>query len=269
MESFLYNLKELIIKAGDIALKKRRSGVFVYSKEDYSPVTNADKEISDSIYEGLKNISPDISVICEERENEPLKESSFWLVDPIDGTKSYIKGEETYTVNIALIENFFPTIGLIYLPSQNKLYYTGADGKLKIEQNGLPVEVDRSEAPEMRALVSYDRLNAETKDFLKDNNFDNFLPLSSSLKLCLIAEGLADIYPKFSQTMEWDIAAGHALLLAAGGDISDIFGKRILYGKPGFLNPDFIAYGHRIDIDAIRKPIASKMRANITQNPIN
>lgn len=141
---------------------------------------------------------------------------------------------------------------MVYSPETEKLYYA-ENSILKIEEKGSPLALGKNEW-EIKALVGSRGEGGRTSAFLAANAFPGALSIPSSLKLCLIAAGAADIFPKFSQTMEWDSAAGHALILAAGGDIVDIAGKRILYGKKDFLNPSFIAYGSRVDIKKIIIP---------------
>ena len=237
-------LKKLTIEAGQIALRIKDSGIITSYKEDNSPVTNADVEISQFIYDGLQLIAPSIMVICEERPKQQPKSNSFWLIDPIDGTKSYIKEEDTYTINIALIENNSPVLGFIYQPALSKLYYTDSNYCLHIEQKGQKLQIhDRYPSPaDYIAVVGSRYLDKSTSTFLQTHGISNVISLSSSIKLCLIAEGHADIYPKFEQTMEWDIAAGHALIKAAGGNITDLNGNSLIYGKYNFENPHFLAY---------------------------
>lgn len=235
-------LKTLIMQAGEIALLKREAGLIISQKEDNSPVTNADKEISCFIYDGLLQLTSHIAVICEERDLLTVEEDSFWLVDPIDGTKSYIKGDSTYTINIALIENGLPTIGLIYQPSQSRLYYTDENNCLRIEQDGVEENLNISPKNYCNAVIGSHPTDLEIKKFLKKHLITETLSIASSIKLCLIAEGKFDIYPKFGPTMEWDIAAGHALIKANGGNIVDLNGKELIYKKNNYQNPYFYAY---------------------------
>lgn len=245
MNSFINKLKDLIIDAGQIALTKKAEGLFVDSKKDNSPVSNADIDISDFIYKNLTILTPDIPIICEERPLFTLSSNTFWLIDPIDGTRSYVKNKDTYTVNIGLIKEGVPTIGLIYQPEISKLYYTDGVGGLKIEELGiirLSKDIDSSN---YKAVLSSSFLNEPTRKFLNTNDLSEIISIPSSIKLCLIAEGAADIYPRFGQTMEWDIAAGHALIKSTGGDIVDSEGRSISYGKVNFENPHFFASSKR------------------------
>ena len=242
-KEIIQSIKELIIQAGALAIAKKNMGLRVEHKKDGSPVTNADKEISNLIYKRLSELTPDIPIICEEQPINDIDTSIFWLVDPIDGTRSYIKGESSYTVNIGLVKNKVPIYGFIYQPETAKLCYTDDDGKLKIEQSGKSLEVT---APVIShnyiATVSSHYLSLAARYFLKQHSITDIIRVPSSVKLCLVAEGIADVYPRFGRTMEWDIAAGHALIRAAGGDVVDTRGKTLSYGKPNFENPHFLAF---------------------------
>ncbi len=242
MREVIESLKNLIIQAGEIALTTRENGLIISYKEDTSPVTNADKEISSFIYDAISLLTPNIAVICEERDLITVEANSFWLIDPIDGTKSYIKGEDSYTINIAFIKNGMPAIGLIYQPSQHRLYYTDQNNCLRIEQHGVEENLTILPKDYCNAVIGSHSSNGEIKDFLNKHLITEILTIASSIKLCLVAEGKFDIYPKFGPTMEWDIAAGHALIKASGGNIVDLTGKELIYKKSNYKNPYFYAY---------------------------
>lgn len=239
-------LKDVIIKAGDIALQARKKGVTVEFKKDRSPVTNADKEISDYIHSNILRLPSKFPVICEERTITPINlEGSFWLIDPIDGTRSFIKNKDSFTVNIALIHNRVPIIGFIYQPTLEKLYYTDHEFNFCVENSKglkLPPLVSREG---FIAIVSSNHFNHKTAKYIKEYNFSEVIAVPSSIKLCMIAEGAGDVYPKFGDTMEWDIAAGHAIINASGGSVTDFEGRDLLYGKPEFANPNFLASSGR------------------------
>ena len=244
---FISNLKEIIIEAGQISIDLRNKGLITEQKKDNSPVTNADIAVSNFIYSKLTILDKNIPIICEE---QPLKnisnESMIWLVDPIDGTKSYIKDMDSFTVNIALIHNQFPVIGLIYQPTSRKLYFTNHKKKLCIEKNGKPLEVEQKANKDYIAVVSSRNFNLKTEEYIQEHNFSEVISIPSSIKLCMVAEGSVDVYPKFGPTMQWDIAAGHALILASGGNVIDnTTGKTLLYTKNNFQNHDFIASSKR------------------------
>ncbi|MDC0864591.1 3'(2'),5'-bisphosphate nucleotidase CysQ [Rickettsiaceae bacterium] len=248
MDGYLIKkIKELIINAGDIAIKTRQNNLKVEWKQDNTPVTNADKEISLFIFNALSILTPDIPVICEERERISIdKNKKFWLIDPIDGTKSFIDGRDSFTINIALIDNQIASFGFIYQPTARMLYFTDENKKFVIEKNQDILEPNVHNENEFVAVVSSHHFNQKTKDYLKNNGISKIISMPSSLKLCMIAEGVADIYPKFGTTMEWDIAAGHALINANGGKLSIHSGEEILYGKDHFENSNFIAISRNI-----------------------
>lgn len=224
----------------------------VMTKQDESPVTAADLAANKYIVESLQKLSPDIAIVSEEntgQENEKAKKAGlFWLVDPLDGTKSYIKKTGEFTVNIALIKDGVAIGGAIFVPAQNKGYFVAEDGNsYKQEKDGLPTEIRVRPIPEegVTVVASASHRTKETDDFIKKlDKVANIVSASSSLKLCLIAEGKADIYPRFGRTMEWDIAAGHAILSAAGGLIKNADGSKFVYGKDDLANPYFIAASH-------------------------
>lgn len=216
-------------------------------KDDHSPVTDADIAANRHIINALSVIAPHVPIIAEEDENfSATQHARFWLVDPLDGTRSFVRGEEEFTVNIGLIENGKPILGVIYAPPQNLLYYGGRNlGAWREKEKGKP-EAITARKPAVDGLVvvrsrSHPSKNAEV--FLKTLSIKEMIPGSSSIKLCMLAEGTADMYPRFGRTMEWDTAAGHAILDEAGGRIETVDGKPLMYGKVGYENPHFIAYG--------------------------
>lgn len=241
-------LKIIILNAGQIALECRDRGITVENKDDNSPVSNADKEISLFIYQKLYALAPNIPIICEEQEKIDVSDcESFWLIDPIDGTRSYIRGETSFTINIALIVDKRPKLGFIYQPDTEKLYYTDSDGKCCIEEAGqiVPCSAFKDNNEGLTAIISSEYVNRATQEYLAKHEFVNIIAIPSSIKLCMIAEGIGDIYPKFDPTMEWDIAAGHAIVNASGGRVTDILGHDITYAKPYFQNSEFLASGKR------------------------
>lgn len=239
-------LREIIINAGQKAIDLRQKGLVVHHKADNSPVTNADVEVSNYIYGELLKIDPAVPIICEEQEIPAVVHADkIWLVDPIDGTKSFAKNQVSFTVNIALIDKKNPVIGFVYLPAFNKLYYTDASGQFCIDQDR-QVVIPALKEEDYVALVGSRGVNKRTQQFIIDNNFTKVVSIASSIKLCMIAEQTGDVYAKFGATMEWDIAAGHALIKAAGGEILDYATRRPLqYCKRNFENPNFLAFNHR------------------------
>lgn len=242
IDSTLINhLKQAVIEAGDIALNMRRQGLIVKSKPDSSPVTNADEKISKYIESSLKNLLPNAVIICEEGLRRKVSSAEyFWLIDPIDGTRSYIKGSDNFTVNIGLIKNNKPHLGFVYLPTTSTLYYTNHNLEFVHE-----VEAERQKAKNVSrpktALVGASKISLKTMQYIQQKHIRNIMAISSSVKFCLLATGDADIYPKFGDTMEWDTAAGHAVLLASGGKIVELDNSPMQYGKERFANNNFLA----------------------------
>jgi 3'(2'), 5'-bisphosphate nucleotidase len=236
-------------KAGEIIMQFYTGKIAVMIKDDESPVTHADMEPNKFIVASLKELTPDIPVVSEENTEEEnklaAKGGKFWLVDPLDGTKSYIKQTGEFTVNIALVENGNVTGGAIYVPAQDVGYFTAEDGNAyKQEQNNLPVEIRVRPKPEAGLVVvaSLSHRSPETDEYINSlDKVQEIISASSSIKLCLVAEGKADVYPRFGRTMEWDIGAGQAILQAAGGRVINVDGTPFVYGKDGFSNPYFIA----------------------------
>ncbi len=247
------NFKELLApcctiakEAGKIILKHNPYNTEVLRKADDSPVTLADKQANDHITAALHKLTPDITIVAEEDEEMATHAPDvFWLVDPLDGTRSFARGETEYTVNIALIQNHLPVLGVIYCPPTDMLYYATKNSPAMREHNGQTNEITVREVPQEGLTLVKSRSPASPKGqaYLDTLNLHEIKPSSSSIKFCQIAEGSADIYTRFGRTMEWDTAAGHAILNAAGGCLETTDGKAFTYGKAGFENPHFIAYG--------------------------
>lgn len=229
-------------------------------KGDNSPVTVADREADAVLVETLRRIAPDIPVISEESSpsEQVAKDERFFLVDPLDGTKEFIHGRDEFTVNVALIENRSPRFGIVYAPALGRAYVTLSPNQAaKAELNagaplpnlsGLefaPIMTRTGDHRDLVAAVSRSHLDEKTEAFLAQRGITQTHASGSSLKFCGVAEGLADVYPRFGRTMEWDTAAGHAVLAAAGGTVLDVTGEPLMYGKQddNYANPGFIAWG--------------------------
>ena len=223
----------------------------VMYKSDRSPVTAADAEANAYIVAALRALTPDIPVIAEENtaeENQLIDGTpQFWLVDPLDGTRGFIRGESEYTVNIALIENNQPIGGVIYAPVGDRSYFTADQNAYKQIGNICQVIHARPIPSDGITVIAssshYDQQTREFMDKLDDVRHVTHCP--SSIKFCHIAEGSADLYPRFGKTMEWDTAAGHAIILAAGGGVTTPEGDSLRYRKKDFINPPFIVTGGR------------------------
>lgn len=252
----VYKLLNLAQSAAKAIMAIYATDFSTRSKSDHSPVTQADEKAEVIILEGLKEFWPDIPVIAEEAAaagQVPTFQNKFFLVDPLDGTKEFVSRNGEFTVNIALIENGKPSLGVVYAPAIDLIYWGEAglgsakamlkpDDALsaanwqKIQTRPLPQEG-------ATVLASRSHRDAETDSYLSTIKVNQLIGAGSSLKFCTIAAGEADLYPRFGRTMEWDTAAGHAVLAAAGGTVSQVDGSPLLYGKRerGFDNPAFIA----------------------------
>jgi len=240
------DLIEATRKAGEIAMTFYSREIDVTMKADNSPVTEADFAVDNLLYPILTERYPDIPVITEERasthEMTPGRRR-FFLVDPIDGTKEFVKKTGEFTINIALIEDGQPVAGIVHAPAIGRMFTgeTGA-GAREIGPDGASRRIGvRTCQTTPTAVASRSHLTKETEAFISENKISDCVNAGSSLKFCLVAAGEADIYPRFGPTMEWDTAAGHAVLAAAGGRVLTCDGSPLSYGKPQFRNPYFIA----------------------------
>jgi len=223
----------------------------VRCKDDSSPVTAADERAEAALVPALSRLTPEIPVVAEEAVaagRAARVGSRFWLVDPLDGTREFIRRNDEFTVNVALIEDGRPTLGLVLAPALGRLFAGAQDvGALVVDAEGRRAMACR-EPPDQGLTVVASRShgdNAALNAFLADRKVASVRYAGSSLKLCLIAAGEADLYPRLARTMEWDIAAGDAVLRAAGGMVTTLTGAPLTYGKPGFENPPFVAAAGR------------------------
>ena len=249
-------LTDLVIKAGEAILAVSRKSLQVQGKADGSPVTEADLAADRIISEGLARIDPAIPVVSEERAelSQPPFSGSFFLIDPLDGTKEFIAGRGEFTVNLALVSEGIPLLGIVSAPAIGLLWRgvvgRGAD---RLAINGASAEAStpiRTRPLPIRgqpwnAAVSRSHGDPATEAFIASRPGAVRKMLGSAVKFCRVAEGDADIYPRLSPTCEWDIAAGHAVLTAAGGRVTDSKGAEIRFGqaRPDFIIPEFIAWG--------------------------
>jgi 3'(2'), 5'-bisphosphate nucleotidase len=213
-------------------------------KEDGSPLTKADIESNRIICRKLKREFPNIPIISEESQlPEICKSMDFFLVDPLDGTKEFINKNGEFTVNIAFIKNQIPILGIIDLPSEDIQYFTDGTNSYKSQDNKNSI-IKAKRNKELTITVSRSHIDEKTKKFLNKIDDCKVVKKGSSIKLCMIAEGHADIYIRFGNTNEWDIAAGHAILRNANGNVFDIKSmNQLIYGKKDFLNKSFVAVG--------------------------
>ena len=235
--------------AGERVMEVYRSDFEVRGKVDASPVTEADERAETLILQALASRTPQIPVISEEAAaagQVPEVHERFWLVDPLDGSKEFINRNGEFTVNIALIDNGEPVLGVVLAPALERLFAGARDCGAFIEQGGQRLAIQCRAVPDegLDVVASRSHGDAEALDaFLDGRKVRSVKSAGSSLKICLVAAGEADLYPRLGRTMEWDIAAGHAVLAAAGGQVFTLTGEGLRYGKPGLDNPHFYARG--------------------------
>ncbi|WP_285316011.1 3'(2'),5'-bisphosphate nucleotidase CysQ [Providencia rettgeri] len=214
----------------------------VEHKSDNSPVTEADIAAHNVITAGLARIAPDIPQLSEEDPPEwPIRQNwqRYWLIDPLDGTKEFINRNGDFTVNIALIENGVPIMGVVYAPAKGLLYYAEGNQAWK-EEGGHKQLIHVNDAKPPVIVISRSHQDSELMDYLKQMGEHTTVEIGSSLKFCLVAEGKAQLYPRFGPTNIWDTAAGHAIAIAAGAKVVDWNGKTLDYTpRESFLNPGF------------------------------
>jgi 3'(2'), 5'-bisphosphate nucleotidase len=242
----LDEIAEAAREAGEAILEVVRRGFEVEAKRDSSPVTEADRAAELIILAALARAAPGIPVIAEEEVAAgriPAHDDIYFLVDPLDGTKEFIRGGDDYTVNIGLIEKGSPKLGVVFAPANGRLHggYVGSAAWLDEGQGRREIRT-RPRGEGLTAVASKSHLNQATVDYLNEAvGICAYISVGSSLKFCLVAEGRADIYPRASPTSEWDTAAGHAVLLAAGGLVDGPDAMPLMYGKRAFLNRAFVA----------------------------
>jgi 3'(2'), 5'-bisphosphate nucleotidase len=233
-------------EAGEAILTIVRRGFEVESKLDTSPVTEADRAAELVILAALARAAPGVPVVAEEEVAAgriPARGDTYFLVDPLDGTKEFIRGGDDYTVNIGLIEGGRPKLGIVYSPARDVLHGGVVGMGAWMENKAGRREIrTRERAETMVAVASKSHFTQNTADYLEAAvGVCDHLSIGSSLKFCVVAEGQADIYPRLSPTSEWDTAAGHAVLIAAGGRVDGPDGTELRYGKKAFLNRAFVA----------------------------
>jgi 3'(2'), 5'-bisphosphate nucleotidase len=243
----------LALEAGAAILAVRARGFDVVRKDDRSPVTEADHEAEAIIVAGLRKATPGTPVIAEEEVasgsvTEPAHE--FWLVDPLDGTREFAAGNDEFAVNIGLVRNGRPVLGVVGIPAAGELFAgivgRGAWKRVGMQQTAVSTRL----APEEGLTVLASRYHGSSQrldEFLRDKRVAKLINFGSSVKFCRLAEGIADLYPRFGRTMEWDTCAPQAVLEAAGGTIRTFDGAELRYGKPNWENPHFLCTGRLPD----------------------
>ena len=245
------NIRDICAKAGEAIMKTYAGPAQIESKEDNSPLTQADRAAHECIVTALTKLTPDIPVLSEESEGinteERMTWKRFWLVDPLDGTKEFIKKTGQFTVNIALIENGETSLGVVLAPASSLEYFAirneGAfkrEGKL----NPIRIHVSDFDKNKLRIVASRDHAGPKIEAMLQKLPTAKLVSMGSSLKFCLVAEGKADLYPRFVPTMEWDTGAAQCILEEAGGSVCTLDGYRLRYGKEDLRNQSIIGAGH-------------------------
>jgi len=233
----------LATRAGKKILHFYKQPLDVSKKDDNSPLTQADLAAHTLLTQELALLFPGIPIISEEAALPDTIPALFWLVDPLDGTKEFINQSDEFTVNIALVEHGRPIFGVVHLPALGATYFSTPDGAHRIaHEKEERIHVSDAHTP-LRVVASKSHLNEETRAYIDTLSDHTLVTRGSSLKFCTIAEGNADIYPRFGRTMEWDTAAAHAVLNAAGGAVLLLDGSPLQYGKESLANPYFIAIG--------------------------
>lgn len=253
-------LRRLALEAGDVIMDIYNSDDFeVKAKSDDSPVTAADEAADALISAGLRDAFPDVTLVTEEQAaSHTERADSFLIVDPLDGTKEFINRRGDFTVNIAYVESGLPTRGVVYAPAKGRLFYTDSVGNT-VEETGpfdkdtpgetKPLSVRAPDNSALMVVASKSHRDQATDDYIGKYVVEDMTSAGSSLKFCLVATGEADLYPRLGRTMEWDTAAGHAVLNGAGGRVVRFDDHTPLaYGKEGYANPFFIAFAPGVDL---------------------
>lgn len=253
-------MRQVSLVAGARIMEIYESDDFeVKSKSDASPVTEADEAADAIITAALRDAFPDIPLVTEEQSStHDLSVDTFLIVDPLDGTKEFVQRRGDFTVNIALVEAGVPTRGVVYAPARGRIFYTDAAGQALEEEGALapdtagptqPISVSVPAVSALRVVASKSHRDQATDDYINQYSVADMKSAGSSLKFCLVATGEADLYPRLGRTMEWDTAAGHAVLKGAGGNVVEFETLAPLkYGKTGFANPFFIAYAPGVEL---------------------
>lgn len=251
IQHLLAEITPLAREAGAEIMSYYQGDFEVRNKSDSSPVTIADEAAEAIIIAGLNRLAPEIPIIAEEASAAgkiaDVSAGRFWLVDPLDGTKEFVNNRDEFTVNIALIDNQQPVLGVVFAPAL-EVFYAAAGPNTATVQRGTSTSrpISARSMPDAGAIVTASRSHSDMekiRNLMDQHSVEKMKIAGSSIKFCLVAEGLADMYPRYGHTREWDTAAGHAVLAAAGGSVRSLDGKELLYNKEGFLNHEFIARG--------------------------
>ena len=245
IQTIVENLIDTFLHAGKVSLELRNRGLTKEIKSDNTPVSNGDIEVNKIIIKKINELTPHIPIVSEETsDNKSIKNlNDFWLIDPIDGTYDYINNLDEFTINAGLIINKQPVAGLIYAPAKKRMFYSYGNTFAFELIDGKPVKLNKKNNFDKNRIkfVSYSKkIKPEIEKIHKELNVKEYVRMKSSLKFCVIASGEFDGYVAEPRACEWDIAAGHAILKHAGGNVTDFKGNEILYGKKDFKNPSLI-----------------------------
>ena len=245
IKEIVENLIDTFVSAGEISINLRKVGLTKEIKSDNTPVSNGDLEVNKIITEKLKELTPSIPIVSEEasenKSDNTLK--NFWLVDPIDGTYDYINNLDEFTINAGLILDGKPAAGLIYAPAKQRMFYSYGNNQAFEFTNGKKIKLEGSKKfnKDKIKFVSYsNKIKPEINEIYKKLKVKGHTRMKSSLKFCVVAAGEYDGYVAEPRACEWDIAAGHAILIHSGGSVTDFKNNEILYGKKDFKNPSLI-----------------------------
>jgi 3'(2'), 5'-bisphosphate nucleotidase len=251
LDSLLEPVIEIANRAGEAILEIYAGEFEVETKDDRSPLTEADRASHRLICDALSELTPAVPVWSEESAAIPFETRAgwpeFWLVDPLDGTKEFIKRNGEFTVNIAFVQGHEPVLGIVQVPDRKQVYYGHRDGGAFVRRAGAPprrLQVAANAAAPVRVVGSRSHRGSSLEQFLQAVGPHEIVPMGSSLKFCVVAAGDADVYPRLGPTSEWDTAAAQAVVENAGGQVLDLDGHPIRYNtKPEVLNPYFVVFG--------------------------
>ncbi len=245
LKNITENLLDTFLKAGNLAKEISNRGVKITIKSDKSPVTDGDLAVDELLRNQIKKLTPSIPIISEETVNFDIKNNNntFWLIDPIDGTRDYIKKRDEYTLNASLIVDLKPAIGIVNAPAKNRLFFSyGKNLAFEINNDKkIALNCEKKNRNEIIGLENSGNTPTEILDIYKKYKVSKTIKMSSSLKFCVLASGEADIYAAKARAFEWDIAAGHAILEHSGGSVTNHDEKKFLYGKDNYKNLPIIA----------------------------
>ena len=259
-DNLINGVIDIARQAGAAILDVYHTDFDISIKDDKSPLTEADIRANAIIIEGLEKIIPDVPVLSEEGQDVPFKERSnwntYWLVDPLDGTKEFIKKNDEFTVNIAFLEKNQPVFGVVYAPALNQLYWGSSENGSFKSNNGdkfRHISVNSKVTNPVQIAVSRSHLSLQLNSFISQFDEYDLHPMGSSLKICCVSDGTVHFYPRLGPTMEWDTAASHAIIRASGGELINVgTNKPLEYNKEDLLNPKFIA-GNIKNIQSLKR----------------